>query len=702
VHWAVTQTIDTQADKSSVAGVGQRETKAASWTSFGALMQQQILPGRDSWTTEAGGFPPGKTIRGEVAHGSAVEPGAAAEAKASAMVPRSELSPILPAGNAARDFQEDENAVSAPAASATDRNTVSASPSAPAVASAPAQPASQPLATSPPVAVDGVVAPGAAGAREGLTEGSRMVIEATGSRTEETAARATVSPGTGSSASSRAGRLDQRPRTATFTEAGTSHGMESPRRVPPEISAGSAPQNSGVSGPSEIAARQDTESNRGADHTVSGVTADSAPERHLVSGPSATAGKPGAGISRAADSTGSGVVAAPAELSRAVAGPSEAAGKPRAESRGAADPILASGAASSAQSSLMAVRSETAGKQNTEASRGPGSSGNGASAASPVAKAASGQGAPSDSGVADTDAPTGGRATPSLNAFLSGEPAKQPISPMTGKEARGHEGNPTDSPGATPVPGAVGVQPHAGAGTNEGGESIGATVSGKAAPGIRIAAEPTRTQVPGHSAESSIASGAANTATATPAVGSAQAHGENIPGTPPNLPAPPGTVPAMHTVGDLTTPRPSANHLPASAPFDRMDSAAVPQTMESTPQRLSVGVQSPELGWVEVRTSRDAGQLSATLATGSVESHSALSTQLPSVRDYLAEHHVHVDTLGSERFSQPSGGGQEGFSGESHPGHSAQQRQFYEETSAPATSASDADPDPVSYISVRV
>jgi hypothetical protein len=100
-----------------------------------------------------------------------------------------------------------------------------------------------------------------------------------------------------------------------------------------------------------------------------------------------------------------------------------------------------------------------------------------------------------------------------------------------------------------------------------------------------------------------------------------------------------------------------------------MDSGATPQVIESTPQRLAVGVRSPGLGWVEVHASNAAGQVSAAVVAGSAESHGAVSAQLPSVREFLAGEHVRVDNLTSERFPASSGGG-EGFSG-GQSGHEA-------------------------------
>lgn len=164
-------------------------------------------------------------------------------------------------------------------------------------------------------------------------------------------------------------------------------------------------------------------------------------------------------------------------------------------------------------------------------------------------------------------------------------------------------------------------------------------------------------------------------------------------------------LPAVHSASAITSgvtgvrQAPSAIYAAPSATFDRLDSAAAPQTLESTPQRLTVGVQNSGLGWVEIRTNRDAGQISATVTTGSVESHAALSAQLPAVREYLAEHQVQVDSLGSERFSQSSGN-REGSTQQQSPQQGAGENRNPEPIHAPVSSDSDADE--LSYISVRV
>jgi hypothetical protein len=135
--------------------------------------------------------------------------------------------------------------------------------------------------------------------------------------------------------------------------------------------------------------------------------------------------------------------------------------------------------------------------------------------------------------------------------------------------------------------------------------------------------------------------------------------------------------------------------------FDRMDGAVAPRIIENVPQRLAVGVHNAGLGWVEVRTNSAAGQVSATLASGSAETHSAISGQLAPMREYLASEHVHVDTLTSERFSPSSGGHHNSSDGQSRDGDGRQTETVKSEIFSGVPSM-DMDTEMLSYINVRV
>jgi hypothetical protein len=151
--------------------------------------------------------------------------------------------------------------------------------------------------------------------------------------------------------------------------------------------------------------------------------------------------------------------------------------------------------------------------------------------------------------------------------------------------------------------------------------------------------------------------------------------------------------------------RPTAVSAPAHpetvATFDRMDTAGAPHVIESTPHRLAVGVDNGGLGWVEIHTSSAAGHVSATLTSGSAESHHAIAAQLPAVREFLAEEHVRVDTLSSERFSASSGG-QRGSSGEQATDGGGRTVHTFEPRGQRQSAAAETDEEGMSYISVRV
>jgi hypothetical protein len=139
----------------------------------------------------------------------------------------------------------------------------------------------------------------------------------------------------------------------------------------------------------------------------------------------------------------------------------------------------------------------------------------------------------------------------------------------------------------------------------------------------------------------------------------------------------------------------------SSATFDRMDAAVEPQVIESAPQRLAVGVHNAGLGWVEIRTNGASGQVSATLVSGSAETHSAISAQLPPMQEYLASEHVHIDTLASERFSPSSGGGENSSRDQSQNGAGTQTKSTVQESSLLGF-PTEVDAEGLSYINVRV
>jgi hypothetical protein len=167
------------------------------------------------------------------------------------------------------------------------------------------------------------------------------------------------------------------------------------------------------------------------------------------------------------------------------------------------------------------------------------------------------------------------------------------------------------------------------------------------------------------------------------------------------------TIAGTHATNAMTATRPPGSsvdspHVPTGATFDRMDSAAAPQVIENSSRRLAVGVRNADLGWVEIRTSNAAGQVSATVATGSIESHNVVSAQLPSMREYLAGQQVRIDHLASESFSPSSGHRGASPGDQSRDGGGARNTKAPEQAIPARTSVADPDAESLSYINVRV
>ncbi|MGB9031613.1 MAG: hypothetical protein WCC27_15940 [Acidobacteriaceae bacterium] len=145
-----------------------------------------------------------------------------------------------------------------------------------------------------------------------------------------------------------------------------------------------------------------------------------------------------------------------------------------------------------------------------------------------------------------------------------------------------------------------------------------------------------------------------------------------------------------------------APHAAAGASFERMDSAAAPQVIESSTRRLAVGVRNADLGWVEIRTSNAAGQVSATLATSSVESHNLVAAQLPLMREYLAGQQVRVDNLASEDFSASAGHREASSGNQPGDGGGSRDTKAPEQAIGPSPTIANGEPESLSYINVRV
>jgi flagellar hook-length control protein FliK len=131
-----------------------------------------------------------------------------------------------------------------------------------------------------------------------------------------------------------------------------------------------------------------------------------------------------------------------------------------------------------------------------------------------------------------------------------------------------------------------------------------------------------------------------------------------------------------------------------------MDSASPPRVLESSPQKLAVGIRDAGLGWIEIRTHAIGGHVAATLASGTQEAHTAIAAELPAIRDTLVNQHIALHSLSAERFSTSSGGGGSGTdtADSGQPARSPSTK----EKAEPPSAQNEAEGASLSYISVRV
>lgn len=85
-------------------------------------------------------------------------------------------------------------------------------------------------------------------------------------------------------------------------------------------------------------------------------------------------------------------------------------------------------------------------------------------------------------------------------------------------------------------------------------------------------------------------------------------------------------------------------------PFQRLDSGISSGTvLHVASNRVEIGVHDPAMGWLEIKTQSNAGQISAALVATSSESHANLAAQLPLLNQYLSDHEVKVNHIGVEQ-----------------------------------------------------
>ncbi|GGH14795.1 hypothetical protein [Silvibacterium dinghuense] len=111
----------------------------------------------------------------------------------------------------------------------------------------------------------------------------------------------------------------------------------------------------------------------------------------------------------------------------------------------------------------------------------------------------------------------------------------------------------------------------------------------------------------------------------------------------------------------------------ASNPYQRLDQpVSAPAVLHASQSRVSIGVQDPSLGWLEVNTrSGVEGQVAAAILTSSSHTQATMSAELPSLAHYLAENAVKVSHLDVAQQAVGDGSSQAGGGGSHAQGHAA-------------------------------
>ncbi len=92
--------------------------------------------------------------------------------------------------------------------------------------------------------------------------------------------------------------------------------------------------------------------------------------------------------------------------------------------------------------------------------------------------------------------------------------------------------------------------------------------------------------------------------------------------------------------------------------MDNLPSGSSGQVLHASHNEVAVGVHDPTYGWVEIKTHLNAGQLSASVSTAPGEASREMQNQLPAMAEYLADRHIHLDSLSLDGFSSsPSDSG---------------------------------------------
>jgi hypothetical protein len=106
-----------------------------------------------------------------------------------------------------------------------------------------------------------------------------------------------------------------------------------------------------------------------------------------------------------------------------------------------------------------------------------------------------------------------------------------------------------------------------------------------------------------------------------------------------------------------------------SNPFEVMDTPSAepaPLLLNNSHHEVEIGVNDPIHGWVEIRTHKYAGEISASLSALSIEAQHNLRGQLTALTEYLATREIPINRIVMESGSTTNPGGQ--YSGESPSG----------------------------------
>ncbi|HZU08783.1 MAG TPA: hypothetical protein VFA02_02685 [Pseudacidobacterium sp.] len=147
-------------------------------------------------------------------------------------------------------------------------------------------------------------------------------------------------------------------------------------------------------------------------------------------------------------------------------------------------------------------------------------------------------------------------------------------------------------------------------------------------------------------------------------------------------------ITTMNSIAAHNAPAKNSQDVPQINPFQRMDTGASQATLLRTaPHEIAVGVRDPSLGWIEIQTQAASGHVNASLATSSTEAHTVLTSEVPSLTQFMADRDVPVHSIHVAMQGGDAGSGQPGPGSEN-----ARQQAFTYHQSAPVFNTPEAGP----------